>query len=39
LVLTSGRRRLADREVPDHGLFVLKPYSTSQVVEALSHAA
>ena len=39
LVLTSGRHRLADREVPDHGLFVPKPYKASQVVEALERAA
>lgn len=38
LILTSGRQRLADREVPDHGLFVPKPYSASQVVEAIHHA-
>ena len=25
LVLTSGRHRLTDEEVPDHGLFVSKP--------------
>lgn len=39
LVLTSGRQRLADREIPDHGLFVPKPYSTLQVVEAMHQAA
>ena len=39
LVLTSGRHRLADQEVPDHGLFVPKPYKASQVVEALERAA
>ncbi|GJD46044.1 Response regulator receiver protein CpdR [Methylobacterium cerastii] len=39
LVLTSGRHRLADEEVPDHGLFVPKPYKASQVVEALEQAA
>jgi CheY-like chemotaxis protein len=38
LVLTSGRNRFADRDVPDHGLFVAKPYSASQVVEAIHHA-
>ncbi|TXM72499.1 response regulator [Methylobacterium sp. WL69] len=39
LILTSGRQRLADREVPDHGLFVPKPYSASEVVAAIQHAA
>ena len=39
LVLTSGRHRLADTEVPDHGLFVPKPYKAAQVVDALHHAA
>ncbi|MGU3388651.1 response regulator [Methylobacterium sp. D53M] len=28
LVLTSGRHRLTHEEVPDHGLFVAKPYGT-----------
>ena len=35
LILTSGRHRLADREVPDHGLFVSKPYSGLKVVEVI----
>jgi two-component system, response regulator PdtaR len=38
LVLTSGRQRLADEEVPDHGLFVAKPYAIGDVVEAIAHA-
>ncbi|KST61405.1 response regulator receiver protein [Methylobacterium sp. GXS13] len=38
LVLTSGRHRFADREVPDHGQFVPKPYSQAQVVLAIHHA-
>lgn len=38
LVLTSGRHRLTDEEVPDHGLFVPKPYGTGDVVEAIVHA-
>lgn len=38
LILTSGRQRLADQEVPDHGLFVPKPYNASQVVEAIQQA-
>ena len=39
LVLTSGRHRFADQEVPDHGRFVPKPYKASQIVEALEKAA
>ena len=39
LVVTSGRHRLASEELPDHGLFVPKPYKASQVVEALEQAA
>ncbi|KQO66879.1 response regulator [Methylobacterium sp. Leaf89] len=39
LVVTSGRNRFANRDMPDHGLFVAKPYSSSQVVDAIHHAA
>lgn len=39
LVLTSGRHRFADHEVPDHGLFVPKPYAASQVIDAIQDAA
>jgi two-component system, response regulator PdtaR len=38
LILTSGRQRLANEEVPDHGLFVAKPYGTKEIVEAIVHA-
>jgi CheY-like chemotaxis protein len=38
LILTSGRHRFAESEIPDHGLFVPKPYSTGQVVDAIHHA-
>lgn len=38
LVLTSGRHHLADTDVPDHGLFVPKPYGSGDVVEAIAHA-
>lgn len=38
LVVTSGRRRFAQEDIPDHGLFVLKPYSADQVVDAIHHA-
>lgn len=38
LVLTSGRHRLSDDEIPDHGLFVPKPYGASEVVKAIHSA-
>ena len=38
LVLTSGRNRFADGEMPDHGLFVAKPYKSADVVSAIQHA-
>ena len=38
LVLTSGRNRFASRDLPDHGLFVAKPYRADEVVEAIHHA-
>ncbi|WP_244537349.1 hypothetical protein [Methylobacterium pseudosasicola] len=38
VVLTSGRHRFSDREVPDHGQFVPKPYSQAQVVSAIHNA-
>ncbi|WP_264051052.1 response regulator [Methylobacterium flocculans] len=38
IILTSGRQRFADRAVPDHGLFVAKPYSVSQVIDAIHRA-
>ncbi|MCJ2039705.1 response regulator [Methylobacterium sp. J-059] len=38
LVVTSGRRRFAQEDIPDHGLFVPKPYSADQVVDAIQHA-
>ncbi|MDE4909528.1 MULTISPECIES: response regulator [unclassified Methylobacterium] len=38
LVPTSGRHRLADEDVPDHGLFVAKLYGTGDIVEAIVHA-
>jgi CheY-like chemotaxis protein len=38
LVLTSGRHRFSAREVPDHGLFVPKPYQASQVIDAIHKA-
>ena len=38
LVVTSGRRGLADHDIPDHGLFVPKPYSATEVVDAIHYA-
>lgn len=38
LILTSGRRNLQVDEVPNHGLFVAKPYTGSQVVDAIRAA-
>ncbi|MCJ2036005.1 response regulator [Methylobacterium sp. J-068] len=38
LVVTSGRRRFSQQDIPDHGLFVSKPYSADQVVDAIEHA-
>lgn len=34
LVITSGRCRPAPRDVPDHGMFVPKPYLVEQVLNA-----
>ena len=39
LIVTSGRQRLDDRDIPDNGLFVSKPYGAEQVVEAIQQAA
>lgn len=39
LVVTSGRRRFEDRDIPDRGVFVPKPYDALQVVDAIQHAA
>lgn len=33
LIVTSGRRRLLDRELPDDGTFLAKPYSPAHLVE------
>ncbi|GJD66866.1 response regulator [Methylobacterium frigidaeris] len=38
LVITSGRMRLANRDVPDHGQFVAKPYHSDQLLSAFGHA-
>ena len=38
LILTSGRRRFADHEIPEGGLFLPKPYSAVQVIDAIHYA-
>jgi len=38
LVITSGRCRPAPRDVPDHGMFVPKPYLVEQVLNAFDKA-
>jgi CheY-like chemotaxis protein len=32
LIVTSGQQRLQDRDLPDHGSFLCKPYGPSQLV-------
>ncbi|WP_018261428.1 response regulator [Methylobacterium sp. WSM2598] len=38
LVLTSGRARLRDQDIPDSGQFVPKPYHPDQLRSAFAHA-
>jgi CheY-like chemotaxis protein len=33
LIVTSGRERLLDRQLPDHGSFLAKPYRVSQLID------
>lgn len=35
LIVTSGKRRIADADLPDHGVFLPKPYCRSALVEAV----
>lgn len=35
LIVTSGKRRIADTDLPDHGVFLPKPYCRSDLVEAV----
>jgi len=35
LIVTSGRERLLDRQLPDHGSFLAKPYGLTQLVELI----
>lgn len=39
LVMTSGRRRMADREMPDAGRFLSKPYRSADLVRMIREAA
>ena len=39
LVVTSGRIGMQDRDVPDHGRFLAKPYLQAQLVRAIAKAA
>ena len=39
LVLTSGRQRFGDEDIPDDGRFLPKPYGAEQVVQAIHQAA
>ncbi|MGI4765051.1 MAG: response regulator [Janthinobacterium lividum] len=38
LIVTSGRLRLSDGEIPDSGRFVAKPYSPDTLVEEIRQA-
>lgn len=38
LVITSGRVRMRNQDVPDSGQFVPKPYYSAQVLSAFDHA-
>lgn len=33
IIVTSGRERLLDRQLPDHGSFLPKPYQPSKLVD------
>jgi CheY-like chemotaxis protein len=35
LIVTSGKRRVPDADLPDHGLFLPKPYRGSDLVKAV----
>jgi CheY-like chemotaxis protein len=42
LIVTSGHQRVLDRDLPDHGTFLCKPYRTAQLIalvrQKLRHA-
>lgn len=35
LIVTSGKRRIPDADLPDHGVFLPKPYCRSDLVRAV----
>ena len=35
LIVTSGKRRIPDADLPDHGVFLPKPYCRSDLVQAV----
>ena len=39
LVVTSGRRRMSDNEVPDSGHFLGKPYRSSDLMQLIREAS
>ena len=39
LVLTSGRRRVHNKEMPERGLFLSKPYRPSELIEMVRSLA
>lgn len=38
-IITSGRRRLGDGDIPERGRFFVKPYKPAEIVEALQQLA
>jgi CheY-like chemotaxis protein len=36
LLVTSGRHSLSERDIPDHGMFLSKPYAGEKLSEALT---
>ncbi|HEX2763120.1 MAG TPA: response regulator [Allosphingosinicella sp.] len=36
LVVTSGKQRIPDAELPDHGVFLPKPYGASELVRVVT---
>jgi CheY-like chemotaxis protein len=37
IVVTSGKHRLHDSDLPDHGTFLPKPYRSQQLVQVIRH--
>jgi len=36
IIVTSGRERLFDRQLPDHGTFLPKPYQPNRLIELVT---